>query len=151
MGLLTAQHKAAIGRTLPPVRAEVARRDICRYAVSTGQRLDRYLAGDEAPPLFLFGLFFPIRPREDLLEDGRHPDSGLVPPLPLKRIMAGGTEAAYYRRVVPGDVLLLHQTLVDLFEKDGSQGPLIFAVVENRVETEAGELVMTERVTRIAR
>ncbi len=151
MGLLTAEHKAAVGRTLPPVRAEVTRRDIRRYAASTGQRLERYLAGDEAPPLFLFGLFFPILPREQLLEDGRNPDTGLLPPLPLKRVMAGGTEAEYHRRIHPGDVLLLHQTLIDLYEKAGSQGPLIFAVVENRVETEAGDPVMTERVTRIVR
>jgi|SRR5690625_148055 len=151
MGLLTPELKAAIGRSLPPVKAEVTRRDIRKYAVSTEQRLPRFLRGDEAPPLFLFGLFLEVLPRDEMLEDGRQPDSGLVPDLPLKRVMAGGTEAKIFRGIYPGDVLVLKQTLVDLYEKQGSQGPLIFAIVENRIETEAGEPVMTERVTRIAR
>lgn len=151
MSLLTPELKAHIGRALPPVKAEVTRREIRKYAVATGQRLQRFLDGDEAPPMFLFGLFLPIVEREHLLPDGRQPDSSVVPELPLKRVMAGGTEATFYRGIYPGDVLVSTRKLVDLFEKQGSQGPLIFAVVENRVETEAGEPVMTEYVTRIAR
>ena len=65
--------------------------------------------------------------------------------------MAGGTKATYHRKIYPGDVLVATQTLVDIFEKEGSQGPLIFTVVEIKVETESGEPVMTERVTSIRR
>lgn len=151
MNLLTPELKAAIGRQLPPVTAEVTRREICKYSAATGQRLQRFINGDEAPPMFLFGLFLPVLPREALKPDGLPPDTGLVPELPLKRVMAGGSEQRWHRGIFPGDVLVSRQTLVDLFEKQGSQGPLIFAVVENRVETEQGEPVMTERVTRIAR
>lgn len=151
MGLLTSEHRAAIGRELPPVTAEVNRREIRRYAAATGQRLPRFIDGDEAPPMFLFGLFLPILPREALGPDGLPPDTGLVPELPLKRVMAGGSEQTWYRGIYPGDVLVSRQTLVDLYEKDGAAGPLIFAVVENRVETDAGAPVMTERTTRIAR
>ncbi len=151
MSLLTPEIKAAVGRTSAPVKAEVTRRDIRKYAAATGQRLAKYLDGDEAPPLFLFGLFLDIASRDRMLPDGRQPDSGLVPELPLTRVMAGGTQASYHRGIYPGDVLVSKQTLVDLFEKQGSRGPLIFAVVEHKVETEAGELVMTERATRIAR
>lgn len=151
MSLLTQELKAAVGRELPPEKAEVTRREIRKYSVATGQRLQKFLNGDEAPPLFLFGLFLAIRPLEEMEVDGRQPDTGLVPELPLKRVMAGGSEQTWYRGVYPGDVLVSRQKLVDLFEKQGGQGPLIFAVVENRVETEAGEPVMTERSTRIAR
>ncbi|MGM0569390.1 MaoC family dehydratase N-terminal domain-containing protein [Marinobacter sp.] len=151
MALLTSELKAAVGRQLPPVRAEVTRREICKYSAATGQRLQRFIDGDEAPPMFLFGLFLPILPREQLGHDGLPPDTGLVPELPLKRVMAGGTQQTWFRGIYPGDVLVSRQTLLDLFEKEGAQGPLIFAVVENRVETEAGEPVMTERSTRIAR
>jgi 3-methylfumaryl-CoA hydratase len=151
MSLLTPEMKSAIGRSLPPVTEEVTRREVRKYAVATGQRLEKYLRGDEAPPMFLYGLFRDILQAERLLPDGRPPDSGLLPDLPLKRVMAGGTEATYHRRIHAGDVLVATQTLVDLFEKEGSQGPLIFAVVEHQVKTKAGEPVMTERVTRIAR
>lgn len=151
MTLLTPELKAAVGRQLPPLRADVTRREICKYSAATGQRLQRFLDGDEAPPMFLFGLFMPVLPRDQLKADGLPPDTGLVPELPLPRVMAGGTEQKWYRGIFPGDVLVSRQTLVDLFEKQGSQGPLIFAVVENRIETEQGDPVMTERVTRIAR
>ena len=48
-------------------------------------------------------------------------------------------------------MLLCRQTLVDIYQKQGADGPLIFLVFENRFETEAGEPVVTERLTRIAR
>jgi 3-methylfumaryl-CoA hydratase len=151
MAILSRELMAAVGRTLPPVSAEVTRREIRKYSAATGQRLQRFIDGDEAPPMFLFGLFLPILPREQLGHDGLPPDTGLVPELPLKRVMAGGTEQTWFRGIYPGDILVSRQTLVDMFEKEGAQGPLIFAVVENRVETREGEPVMTERSTRIAR
>lgn len=151
MGLINAELKAAVGRSLPPETREVTRREIRKYALATGQRLRRYLDGDEAPPLFLFGLFLDLCSLDQLLPDGRQPDVGVVPPLPLSRVMAGGSEMTLHRPIRAGDVIRRHQTLVDLFEKEGRQGPLIFAVVENRFETEAGEPVLTERLTRIAR
>lgn len=151
MTLLTPELKAAIGRQLPPIEAEVTRREIRKYSAATGQRLQRFIDGDEAPPMFLFGLFLPVLPRDQLTPDGLPPETDLVPELPLKRVMAGGSEQTWHRGIFPGDRLVSRQTLVDLFEKQGSQGPLIFAVVENRVETRQGEPVMTERITRIAR
>src|SRR5690554_4484885 len=113
MSLLTAELKSAIGRQLPPIRAEVSRREIRKYSVATGQTLQRFLDGDEAPPMFLFGLFLPIVPREQLTHDGLPPDSGLVPELPLKRVMAGGTQQTWYRGVYPGDVLVSRLTLIE--------------------------------------
>lgn len=151
MSLLTPDMKAAVGRSRPPVRQEVTRREIRKYASATGQRQRRYLEGDEAPPLFLFGLFLDVLPRDQLLADGRQPDNDLVPELPLKRVMAGGSELSLHGPILPGQTLVCTQTLVELFEKDGAQGPLIFAVLENRFETDGGELIASERQTRIAR
>ena len=48
MSLLTEQIMSCIGLALPPVRFEVSRNDIRKYAVATGQRQARFLAGDEA-------------------------------------------------------------------------------------------------------
>ena len=96
-------------------------------------------------------MFREILAAGDLQPDGRQPDSRLLPELPLKRAMAGGTKATFHRKIYAGDVLILTKTLVDIFEKEGSQGPLIFTVVENKVETQSGEAVMTERVTSIKR
>ena len=151
MGLVTEAIRSQIGASLPPLRFEVSRNDIRKYAVASGQRLQRFLDGDEAPLLFLFSVLMPVLPLDQLLADGHKPDDALIPELPLKRIMAGGSEYAVHRGIYPGDVLLCQQTLVDIYEKQGAEGPLIFLVFENRFETEAGEPVVTERLTRIAR
>lgn len=151
MSLLTAEITACIGQALAPVLFQVNRQDIRKYAVATGQRQARFLAGDEAPLMFLFSVLMPVLPLDHLREDGHFPDSPLLPELPLKRILAGGSRYEVHRRIYPGDVLVCRQTLVDIHEKQGAEGPLIFLVFENRFENEAGEPLVTEYLTRIAR
>jgi 3-methylfumaryl-CoA hydratase len=139
-----------IGASEPPLRVEVSRRDIMKYAVATEQVLEKYLRGDEAPPMFLFGLLRPVVPLDQLGPDGIA-GASLVPELPLKRVMAGGTKVRTFRPVKPGDVLVATRSLADMFEKEGSQGPLIFLVTRTDVRTEAGEPVAEEIQTRIVR
>jgi 3-methylfumaryl-CoA hydratase len=150
MGLISEDARKMIGASEPPVRAEVSRTDIMKYAVSTGQVLDKYLSGDEAPPMFLFGVLRPVVPLEQLGPDGIA-GASLVPDLPLKRVMAGGTRVRYFRAVRPGDVLVATRSLADMYEKSGSQGPLIFLVYKLDVRTAAGEPVAEETQTRIVR
>jgi 3-methylfumaryl-CoA hydratase len=150
MGLISEEARGMIGASEPSVRVEVSRRDIVKYAVSTGQVLQRYLSGDEAPPMFLFGVLRPVVPLDQLGPDGIA-GASLVPDLPLKRVMAGGTKVRTFRPVKPGDVLVATRSLADMYEKSGSQGPLIFLVHKTDVRTEAGEPVAEETQTRIVR
>ena len=148
--LLTPEIRQWIGRSDMPQRLEVARRDIVKYAIATQQRLKKYQDGDEAPPMFLFNAHQPFVQIAALRPDGLTVDS-LLPDLPLKRVMAGGIKNTYYRPVRPGDVLVLTRTLTDIYEKQGSTGPLIFVVHTMRVETESGDPVMEETRRRIFR
>lgn len=148
--LLTDDIRAWIGRSDAPQRVEVTRRDIIKYAIATEQRLPRYVNGDEAPPMFLFGADRPLTALADLGPDGLRLDS-LLPPLPLKRVMAGGVKQRYHRALVPGDVLSITRTVSDIFEKHGSSGPLIFVVYDIDVRDATGALVMQETQTRIIR
>lgn len=148
--LLTDEIRAAIGTTETVGPIEISRREIVKYSVATEQRLDRFCRGDEAPPMFLFGAIRPILTAGELQPDGLAADP-LLPDLPLRRVMAGGTKMRYHRPVRAGDVLTATRTLTDLFEKQGRSGPLIFAVFELRVETEAGEAIAEEVQTRIVR
>jgi len=150
MALLTPDIKAWIGRSEPPVRVEVTRREIVKYAIATEQVRACYLQGDEAPPMFVFGLFRPVVPIDALGPDGIAP-AGSMPELPLKRIMAGGTKMRIHRPIRPGESVVGTRTLVDITEKEGRQGPLIFMVSELRVATADGEPLMDEIMTRIAR
>lgn len=151
MALLTDEHLAFIGTADPPKSVQVSRRDIIKYAVATGQVLRKYLEGDEAPPMFIFNLFGNIAQLHDMRIDGLVRGTGKGPHLPLKRIMAGGTEINMFRPIRPGDRLIGIQRITDLFEKQGASGPLIFTVRTLTVTTESGEPVLEEIQTGIAR
>jgi 3-methylfumaryl-CoA hydratase len=142
--------RAWIGRSDPPQRIEITRRDIQKYSAATEQRLPKYVNGDEAPPMFLFGAHNPIVALSQLGADGLRPDS-LLPDLPLKRVMAGGSKQEFFRALHPGDVVDVQRRLVDIYEKRGSSGPLIFVVYTIDVTTESGEPVFRETQTRIVR
>ena len=148
--MVSDEARSWIGRSQPPIYMEVTRRDIQKYAVATEQRQQKFLDGDEAPPMFLFGLLRPIVPLDGLGPDGIARD-GFLPDFPLKRIMAGGTEMTYHRPLRPGDKLIATKTLADIQEKQGGSGPLILVSYDLTVETEDGEVVVEERSTRIIR
>jgi hydroxyacyl-ACP dehydratase HTD2-like protein with hotdog domain len=148
--LLTADLLANIGQSAPPKKELVTRRDIRKYSIATGQRIQKYLAGDEAPPMFHIALFWDVVELDQLTPDGLSIDS-LLPKFPLERAMAGGLKIDYHKPILAGDVLIATRTLTDIYEKRGSQGPLIFYEVVMNVETESGEPVLTETATRILR
>lgn len=150
MTLISDEARQMIGRSDPPIRVDVSRRDIIKYSIATEQVLEKYLNGDEAPPMFLFGALRDITPIDQLGPDGIA-SASLVPDLPLKRVMAGGTKTRYFCAVKPGDVLIAERSLADMYEKSGSQGPLIFLVYKLIVTTESGEPVVEETQTRIVR
>jgi len=148
--LLTSDLLANIGRSAPPREELVTRRDIRKYSVATGQRLQKFLAGDEAPPMFHVALFWDVVELEELTPDGVSVDS-LLPKFPLERAMAGGLKIDYHKTIYPGDVLVSTRVLTDIYEKQGSQGPLIFHEVIMEVENNSGEPVLTQKTTRILR
>ena len=148
--LLTPDLLACIGRKAPEKRELVTRRDIRKYAVATGSRIQKHLRGDVAPPTFYLALFWEVVELEDLAPDGMWVDT-LIPRLPLGRAMAGGLDLEYFAPIVPGDELVANRTLTRLYEKQGSQGPLIFYEVTMVVTRNDGSPVLTERSTRIMR
>jgi 3-methylfumaryl-CoA hydratase len=146
--LVTPAMRAWIGRSAPPLTLEVTRRDIVKYALATGQRLPKYLSGDEAPPLFLFGADRPLAALAELGPDGLRADP-LLPELPLPRVMAGGVHQRWHRPVRPGDVLTLERRIADIRAKQGASGPLVFVVYALTVRDRQGALVLEETQTRI--
>lgn len=151
MALLTDEHLAWIGRSDPPVTVEVHRRDIRKYATATEQVQQKYLAGDEAPPMFIFNLFTEVPTMDRFRVDGLATTATGGPRLPLHRVMAGGTSIRIERPIVPGDVLTGTRSITDLYEKQGSTGPLIFTVRALSIVDADGKPVMTETQTGIAR
>ncbi len=149
-GLLTREILDCVGKSAPPRREVATQRDIRHYAMATRQQDPRYLAGEEAPPLYYTALFWPEGPLDTLRPDGLTTDM-LLPSLPLQRVMAGGVRVRFERPIAAGDELIATRTLVDIREKEGKTGALIFLETETRIETADGELVLTELTTTIAR
>jgi hydroxyacyl-ACP dehydratase HTD2-like protein with hotdog domain len=148
--LLSKELLANIGRSTVPRTELVARREIRKYSIATGQHLEKYLAGDEAPPMFHVALFWDMVELDKLTPDGVSIDT-LLPKFPLERAMAGGLKIEYHKSIMAGDALTATRTLTDIYEKTGSQGPLIFYEVVMKVEDESGKPVLTETTTRILR
>ena len=148
--LLTPELLANIGKSAAPRKELVTRRDIRKYSIATEQRLEKYLEGREAPPLFHIALFWDVVELDQLTPDGLSTDS-LLPEFPLKRAMAGGWKIEYHRPIYAEDQLVSKRTLTDIYEKQGSKGPLIFYEITTEIETESGQPVLTEKITRILR
>jgi hydroxyacyl-ACP dehydratase HTD2-like protein with hotdog domain len=148
--LLTPGLLSSIGTSEPPKKELVTRRDIRKYSVATEQLMDKFLNGDVAPPMFHIALFWDVVEQNQLMADGLPVDT-LLPEFPLKRAMAGGWKIDYHRPIFPGDWLVSTRTLTDIYQKKGSQGPLIFYELTTKIETESGKPVLTEVITRILR
>ncbi len=148
--LLTDEHLSWIGKPEPPVEVEISRRDIVKYAIATEQVQQKYVIGDEAPPMFIFNLFGRLQQMANMRPDGLARD-GAGPKLPLKRVMAGGTKLRLHRSIRPGDRLIGTQRITNLLEKQGATGPLIFTERTLEVKTADGEPVLDEIRTMIAR
>jgi hydroxyacyl-ACP dehydratase HTD2-like protein with hotdog domain len=148
--LLSPELLANIGRSSEPRQELVARREIRKYAIATSQRQRRFLDGDEAPPMFHVALFWDVVELDQLTPDGVSIDT-LLPKFPLQRAMAGGLKIEYHKPIMAGDLLTATRTLTAIYEKQGSQGPLIFYEVVMEVVNEANEPVLTEKTTRILR
>ena len=148
--LLSPELLANIGRCSEPRLELVTRKDIRKYSIATSQRDPRFLAGDEAPPMFYLALFWQVPGMEELSPDGVAVDP-LLPEFPLKRAMAGGLAIEYHRSIRPGDVLMATRELAAIYEKQGSSGPLIFYEIVMRVVDQSGRPVVTEKTTRILR
>ncbi len=100
--------------------------------------------------MFHVALFWDVVELEELTPDGVSVDS-LLPKFPLERAMAGGLEIDYYRAIIPGDVLVCTRVLTNIYEKQGSQGPLIFYEVTMEVENQSGDPVLSQKTTQILR
>jgi len=148
--LLSEELLANIGRKAAPRRELASCREIRKYSIATRQRKEKYLSGEEAPPMFHFALFWDMVELDELQPDGCIVD-GLLPIFPLKREMAGGLKIEYFKPIRAGDELVATRILTDIFEKKGSQGPLIFYIVVMEIVDASGDPVLTETTTGILR
>lgn len=69
---------------------------------------------------------------------------------PYSRVLDGGSDWEYFATIRAGDHITVVQRLADVFERPGRLGPMLFMVRETRYTNQFGELVATQRATRIS-
>jgi acyl dehydratase len=119
--------------------------------------------GVVAPPLFpLFAQRRPPDAPDPLASAAADPDfdgfvglltTGLPPvPLPmLPRLLNGGNEVEFYRLPRLGDRITARAKYLDIYEKTGRSGTMVFIVVETRYTNQQDALLLISRVTYIRR
>ena len=89
--------------------------------------------GTPLPPLWHWLYFLPIHAQSDIGADGHAKRGGFMPPVPLPRRMWAGSDFEFHEPLRVGDALSRTSTLIDVKEKSGRTGSLIFVKVRHEI------------------
>ena len=128
--------KTRIGVDGPEVTAPVEAGHVRRFVEAIGDPNPRWKK--EAPPTFLVAL----APVSLHLNDAE--DYG-------KGWLNGGNRFEYFAPVLIGDQITSKGRIVDVYDKPGSSGNLLFIIFESDYRNQSGELVARLRGTMIRR
>ena len=160
--LITDEIRSWIGRETPTWTIAVSQLEVKRFAVATDDLNPLYLDEEKAkqshhggliaPPLFYMAPLTDPVPESALRLDGLPYEGKFpIPPTPLPRLMDGGTEIEFFVPIRVGDVLTGRSKIVDIYQKEGRSGPLIFVVRETTYTNQKGEVVLIEKGAAILR
>jgi 3-methylfumaryl-CoA hydratase len=90
-------------------------------------------AGDVVPPLWHWLYFLPRDRRSNLAADGHAHRGGFLPPVPLPRRMWAGDRIEFYRPLRVGETVTRTSRILDVKQKEGRTGPLVFVVVRHEI------------------
>lgn len=98
--------------------------------------------GDALPPLWHWLYFLPEAPQSQLGHDGHEERGGFLPPVALPRRMFAGTMMTFHEPLPIEAAIRRVGRVVDVAEKSGRSGALVFVTVE--YEIFAGERLCVE-------
>jgi 3-methylfumaryl-CoA hydratase len=101
------------------------------------------LPGDPVPPLWHWLWFLPIHRQSELGPDGHAKRGAFLPPVPLPRRMWAGGRFEFHRPLRVGETLTRTSRIVDVQQKEGRTGPLVFVVVRHEIGN-AGQIALIE-------
>jgi len=128
--------RARIGKAAPPVSATVEAGHLKRFAEAIGDPNPRWL--NEAPPTFLVA----IAPTSIHLAEAEEYGKGWL---------NGGNRFEYFAPAMVGDQITAKVRVVDVYDKAGSTGNLLFIIFETDYTNQRGEKVARLRGTAIRR
>lgn len=95
-------------------------------------------SGDPLPLLWHWLFFLPLTRSSALGEDGHERLGSFLPPVSLPRRMYAGGQVDVHGPLVVGDALQRASRIVDVREKSGRSGPLVFVKVRHEISSAAG-------------
>ena len=101
--------------------------------------------GTPVPALWHWLYFLPIHAQCEIGPDGHARRGGFLPPVPLPRRMWAGSDFVFHAPLHVGDTLSRASTIVDVTEKSGRTGSLVFVKVRHEVRRNASaDVALTE-------
>jgi 3-methylfumaryl-CoA hydratase len=99
--------------------------------------------GDVLPPLWHWLYFLDRHRQSELGPDGHGRRGGFLPPIPLPRRMWAGGRFEFRHPLRVGEEITRMSRIVDIKEKSGRSGPLVFILVRHEISNAEG-LAFTE-------
>ena len=109
------------------------------WPAPSGQQ--RPAPGTPLPSLWHWLYFLPIHPQSEIGPDGHAMRGGFLPPVPLPRRMWAGSDFVFHEPLLIGDALSRTSTIIDVKEKSGRTGSLIFVKVRHEVRRNGAKTV----------
>ena len=101
--------------------------------------------GTPLPLLWHWLYFLPLARQSEIGEDGHPKRGGFLPPVPLPRRMWAGSDFEFHEPLLVGDALSRTSTIVDVKEKSGRTGTLLFVRVRHEIRRNGeGRVALTE-------
>ena len=101
--------------------------------------------GDILPPLWHWLYFLPLHRQSDIGPDGHAKRGGFLPPVPLPRRMWAGGRFQFSQPLRIGDAIRRTSRIVDVTQKAGRTGPLVFVRVRHDIANAAGTAIIEEQ------
>ena len=145
-GVLTPEIQSMIGVEIGPQRYKITRKIIQKFAEVIGDPNPLWRDQQHAikqryndivsPPTFLANLF-----------DLNQPEQARFVRCPLPNVLAGGSEVEHFIPVAAKDSITVTGKLIEVQEKRGKSGKLLFLVFERIYRNQRGEMVTRAQQT----
>lgn len=101
--------------------------------------------GDSLPPLWHWLYFLSMARPSELGPEGQSTRGGFLPPVPLPRRMWAGGRFAFHRPLLVGANYTRTSRILEVRQKEGRTGPLVFVVLRHEVGNGEGFALIEEQ------
>ncbi|MFT3804931.1 MAG: MaoC family dehydratase N-terminal domain-containing protein [Burkholderiaceae bacterium] len=140
---MSADFKQWIGKTETQVDTVTAY-PVAAMSATLDWPNDKPPAGTPLPLLWHWLYFLPVAPQAQIGPDGHPQRGGFLPPIELPRRMWAGSQIRFNGPLKVGDVLSRTSTIIDVTEKSGRTGSLVFVKARHDVRRQGESDVLLE-------